>query len=80
MACVLDEPPAVVSMTILTFGMSVTDTWIIRRTAKKSRYVAGLSGIDQSLGYILASICVNVYCGLGLPWLIAVVYVGMSEN
>lgn len=46
MACVLDIPPAVISMTLLTFGMSLSDTIVIRRTAKKSRYIAGLSGID----------------------------------
>ncbi|CDW75956.1 na ca-exchange isoform a [Stylonychia lemnae] len=79
-ACVNQVSEAVVGFTILAIGVSITDIFALRRTAKKSPYIQGLCGSDQTLGYLLGSVCVNIYLGLGLPWLVAIVYVGVQEG
>eukprot|EP00347_Sterkiella_histriomuscorum_P006709 403351736 len=79
-ACVNKIPDAFVGITILAVGTSIIDLLAIRKTAKKSPFIEGQCGCDQTLGYILASVNVNILIGLGLPWLVAVIHVGITEG
>ena len=72
LACTLETEPATIGMTLLAVGMNISDVFALRRTAKKSPYVQGQCGCDQTIGFILASISVNIYLGFGIPWMVVV--------
>jgi len=68
LGCVLGIKPGVTAITFVAIGTSLPDTFASMTAAKESRYA------DSAVGNVTGSNSVNVFLGLGLPWVIAVAY------
>lgn len=68
MGCCLGMKPAVTAITFVALGTSLPDTFASRTAALKERHA------DSSIGNITGSNSVNVFLGLGLPWLAAALF------
>lgn len=68
MGCVMGVKPSVTAITFVAIGTSLPDTFASMTAARESRYA------DSAVGNITGSNSVNVFLGLGLPWVIAVIY------
>lgn len=56
------------AITLVALGTSLPDTFASRTAAVKEQFA------DNSIGNITGSNSVNVFLGLGLPWMIAAIY------
>jgi len=63
--CMIGLGDGLTGITFVAIGTSLPDTFASMTAAKGSRYA------DDAVGNITGSNCVNVFLGLGLPWLIA---------
>ena len=70
MGCVIGLKPGITAITFVAIGTSLPDTFASMTAAKESRYA------DSAVGNVTGSNSVNVFLGLGLPWVIAVIYEG----
>lgn len=70
MGCVINMRPGITAITFVAIGTSLPDTFASMTAARESRYA------DSAVGNVTGSNSVNVFLGLGLPWVIAVVYEG----
>jgi solute carrier family 8 (sodium/calcium exchanger) len=68
MGCVLGLKPGVTAITFVAIGTSLPDTFASKHAAQEDRYA------DAAIGNITGSNSVNVFLGLGLPWVIASLY------
>ena len=68
MGCVMLMKPGVTAITFVAIGTSIPDTFASRIAAQQERYA------DESVGNVTGSNSVNVFLGLGLPWVIASIY------
>lgn len=68
MGCVMGLKPGVTAITFVAIGTSLPDTFASMKAARESRYA------DAAVGNVTGSNSVNVFLGLGLPWVIAVIY------
>lgn len=68
MGCVMGLKPGVTAITFVAIGTSLPDTFASMKAAAESRYA------DAAVGNVTGSNSVNVFLGLGLPWVIAVIY------
>lgn len=68
MGCCMGLTPAITAITFVALGTSLPDTFASMSAAVAEEYA------DSSIGNITGSNSVNVFLGLGLPWLIAAVY------
>jgi len=68
MGCVMGIKPGVTAITFVAIGTSLPDTFASMTAAKESRYA------DSAVGNVTGSNSVNVFLGLGLPWVIGVIY------
>mmetsp|Transcript_101967 Transcript_101967/g.255538 ORF Transcript_101967/g.255538 Transcript_101967/m.255538 type:complete len:822 (-) Transcript_101967:432-2897(-) len=68
LGCVLDIPPATTAITLVALGTSLPDTFASRTAAQMDPYA------DNSIGNVTGSNSVNVFLGLGLPWMICAIY------
>ena len=66
LGCVIGLKDSVTAITIVALGTSLPDTF-----ASAS---AALESADNAIGNITGSNAVNVFLGLGLPWVISAVY------
>lgn len=66
--CIVGLKSAVTAITFVAIGTSLPDTFASMTAAKQSRYA------DEAVGNITGSNCVNVFLGLGLPWMIATIW------
>lgn len=66
--CVIGLKPAVTAITFVALGTSLPDTFASRQAAQESK------NADNAIGNVTGSNSVNVFLGLGLPWVIAVIY------
>jgi solute carrier family 8 (sodium/calcium exchanger) len=66
--CVIGLKPAVTAITFVALGTSLPDTFASKQAAQQSTYA------DSAIGNVTGSNSVNVFLGLGLPWLIASIY------
>lgn len=66
--CVVGLKDGLTAITFVAIGTSLPDTFASKTAAQKERYA------DAAIGNITGSNCVNVFLGLGLPWLIASIY------
>jgi len=73
MGCVMGLKPGVTAITFVAIGTSLPDTFASMKAASESRYA------DAAVGNVTGSNSVNVFLGLGLPWVIAVIY-SRGEN
>lgn len=66
--CVIGLKPAVTAISFVALGTSLPDTFASRQAALESKTA------DAAIGNVTGSNSVNVFLGLGLPWLIATIY------
>ena len=66
--CVLGILPSVTAITFVALGTSLPDTFASMAAAKAEKYA------DSAVGNVTGSNSVNVFLGLGLPWVIATLY------
>ena len=72
MGCVMGIKPGVTAITFVAIGTSLPDTFASMKAARDSAFA------DAAVGNVTGSNSVNVFLGLGLPWVIAAVY--SSQN
>merc|ERR1712107_159700 len=68
LGCVLDIPDEITAITFVALGTSLPDTFASKTAATQDPYA------DASIGNVTGSNSVNVFLGLGLPWMLASVY------
>ena len=68
MGCVIGLKPGITAITFVAIGTSLPDTFASMTAARDSRYA------DSAVGNVTGSNSVNVFLGLGLPWVVAVIY------
>ena len=66
--CVLGIKPGVTAITFVALGTSLPDTFASMQAAAQEKYA------DAAVGNVTGSNSVNVFLGLGLPWVIASIY------
>ncbi|GAB1600819.1 sodium/calcium exchanger 3-like isoform X6 [Argonauta hians] len=66
--CLINLDASITAITFVALGTSMPDTFASRTAALMEKYA------DASVGNINGSNSVNVFLGLGLPWLIAAIY------
>ena len=72
LGCLLGIDDSITAITLVAMGTSLPDTFASMAAATNSEYA------DSAIGNITGSNSVNVFLGLGLPWVIAAVY--FSDN
>jgi len=68
LGCVIDLRPSVTGITIVAMGTSLPDTFASMTAARSS------NSADSAIGNVTGSNSVNVFLGMGLPWLIACIW------
>lgn len=63
--CVLGVEPAITAITFVALGTSLPDTFASMAAATAEKFA------DSAIGNVTGSNSVNVFLGLGLPWVIA---------
>lgn len=66
--CVIGIEPPITAITFVALGTSLPDTFASMKAACDDKYA------DASIGNVTGSNSVNVFLGLGLPWVIGVLY------
>merc|ERR1711977_631473 len=66
--CAIGMPDDITAITVVALGTSLPDTFASRTAAVQDPYA------DASVGNITGSNSVNVFLGLGLPWMVAALY------
>lgn len=66
--CVINLKPAVTAISFVALGTSLPDTFASRQAALESKTA------DAAIGNVTGSNSVNVFLGLGLPWMYATIY------
>lgn len=66
--CVIGLEPAVTAISFVALGTSLPDTFASKQAAVESKTA------DAAIGNVTGSNSVNVFLGLGLPWMIATIY------
>ena len=66
--CVIGLKPAITAISFVALGTSLPDTFASRQAALESNTA------DAAIGNVTGSNSVNVFLGLGLPWMIATIY------
>ncbi|KAL0275303.1 UNVERIFIED_CONTAM: hypothetical protein PYX00_003196 [Menopon gallinae] len=72
--CIVGIRDAITAITLVAMGTSLPDTIASRTAAIRETYA------DTSVGNITGSNSVNVFLGLGLPWLIASIYHSSQDS
>lgn len=72
--CVLGIKPGVTAITFVALGTSLPDTFASMTAAQQEKYA------DAAVGNVTGSNSVNVFLGLGLPWVIAATYEATSTR
>ena len=68
LGCVINLKTSVTAITFVAMGTSLPDTFASQTAAQTSKHA------DSAIGNVTGSNCVNVFLGLGLPWVIAAQY------
>jgi len=68
LGCVAGIEDSITAITLVALGTSLPDTFASMTAARNS------DNADSAIGNITGSNCVNVFLGLGLPWVIACQY------
>ena len=66
--CVLNLKPQITAITFVALGTGLPDTFASGTAATQAKYA------DQAIVNVTGSNSVNVFLGLGVPWVIAVIY------
>lgn len=73
LGCTVGLKPAVTAITLVAVGTSLPDTFASMTAAKTS------ATADSAIGNVTGSNSVNVFVGLGLPWMISAVYASKNS-
>merc|ERR1712228_303512 len=68
LGCVMGIPDSITAITFVALGTSLPDTFASKAAALGDEYA------DASVGNVTGSNSVNVFLGLGLPWMIGSIY------
>lgn len=68
LGCVMGIDDSITAITLVALGTSLPDTFASMTAAKNSEFA------DSAIGNVTGSNSVNVFLGLGLPWVIAAEY------
>jgi len=68
MGCLMGLPDTITAITFVALGTSLPDTFASMQAARGDKYA------DNSIGNVTGSNSVNVFFGLGLPWLMGAAY------
>ena len=68
LGCAVGLKASVTAITLVALGTSLPDTFASVTAARESKYA------DSAVGNVTGSNCVNVFLGLGLPWVISAQY------
>lgn len=68
LGCTLNIPDKITAITFVALGTSLPDTFASKTAAEQDPYA------DASIGNVTGSNSVNVFLGLGLPWVIGSIY------
>ena len=68
LGCAIGLKPSVTGITLVAMGTSLPDTFASRTAAISSQHA------DSAIGNVTGSNSVNVFLGVGLPWVIAAMY------
>merc|ERR550539_273764 len=74
LGCVIDIPDEITAITFVALGTSLPDTFASKAAALQDPHA------DASVGNVTGSNSVNVFLGLGLPWMIAAIAWSSREN
>jgi len=74
LGCALGLDPGVTAITFVAVGTSLPDTFASKRAAEMDEHA------DNSVGNVTGSNCVNVFLGLGLPWMMGAIYWSSGTN
>lgn len=74
LGCALGLKEAVTAITLVAVGTSLPDTLASMTAARNSEYA------DSAIGNVTGSNSVNVFVGLGLPWVISAVYASSNDK
>ncbi|XP_052795078.1 sodium/calcium exchanger 3-like isoform X7 [Mya arenaria] len=66
--CVIGLPTSITGITIIALGTSLPDTFASRSAAQQDE------NADAAVGNVTGSNCVNVFLGLGIPWVMSTMY------
>lgn len=66
--CVLGVKPSITAITFVALGTSLPDTFASMAAARAEKFA------DNAVGNVTGSNSVNVFLGLGLPWVIAAMW------
>ncbi|CAJ0584603.1 unnamed protein product, partial [Mesorhabditis spiculigera] len=66
--CMVGMPDAITAITLVALGTSLPDTFASKIAAENDDFA------DNAVGNVTGSNSVNVFLGLGLPWLVAAFY------
>ncbi|KFM69896.1 Sodium/calcium exchanger 3, partial [Stegodyphus mimosarum] len=72
--CLVGLKDAVTAITFVALGTSLPDLFASMAAAKQEKYA------DNAIGNVTGSNSVNVFLGLGLPWLMASIYWASKEQ
>jgi len=68
LGCCVGIPDSITAITFVALGTSLPDTFASKQAAEQDEYA------DASIGNVTGSNSVNVFLGLGLPWMIGTFY------
>jgi solute carrier family 8 (sodium/calcium exchanger) len=68
LGCCMNVPDSITAITFVALGTSLPDTFASKAAAVQDEYA------DASIGNVTGSNSVNVFLGLGMPWLIGSLY------
>ena len=71
--CVIGVPPNITAITFVALGTSLPDTFASMAAASAEKYA------DSAVGNVTGSNSVNVFLGLGLPWVFATIWEGATS-
>merc|ERR1711881_592005 len=72
LGCSMGVPDPITAITFVALGTSLPDTFASKTAAVQDEYA------DASIGNVTGSNSVNVFLGLGLPWLMGAIYWNMQ--
>eukprot|EP00746_Dinoflagellata_sp_MGD_P074237 gnl/MRDRNA2_/MRDRNA2_30014_c0_seq1.p1 gnl/MRDRNA2_/MRDRNA2_30014_c0~~gnl/MRDRNA2_/MRDRNA2_30014_c0_seq1.p1 ORF type:complete len:831 (-),score=147.70 gnl/MRDRNA2_/MRDRNA2_30014_c0_seq1:33-2525(-) len=68
LGCTMNVPDSITAITFVALGTSLPDTFASKTAAVQDPYA------DAAIGNVTGSNAVNVFLGLGLPWLMGAIY------
>jgi solute carrier family 8 (sodium/calcium exchanger) len=74
LGCTMGVPDSITAITFVALGTSLPDTFASKAAAQQDEYA------DASIGNVTGSNSVNVFLGLGLPWLIGAIYWASADD